>query len=174
MRFVDFLRTTVLLSAGAATLLATITVIGATRDYDPLLIYVSAGWWAVAIVYGIVLGRRAQLNPPITRLLAEARSTTTLPELKPGTTLLNRLWSLLLFIGIAGVGGIFLPQVAAVATGFAIIWPLSIRRQEQAVAAIEERDAVRFYVDQTSPASRIRLIRTPGFGGDFLSINGRG
>ena len=35
--------------------------------------------------------------------------------------------------------------------------------------AIEERDGVRFYVDRTSPFSPIRLIRTPGFGGDYLA-----
>jgi hypothetical protein len=54
-----------------------------------------------------------------------------------------------------------------VAAGFAIIWALAWRRQEHAVLAIEERDAVRFYVDQTSPLSPIRLVRTPGFGGSF-------
>ena len=36
------------------------------------------------------------------------------------------------------------------------------------MAAIEERDGARFYVDKTSPLKAIRLIRTPGFGGDFL------
>jgi hypothetical protein len=36
------------------------------------------------------------------------------------------------------------------------------------VAAIEERDGARFYVDRTSPLKAISLIRTPGFGGDFL------
>ena len=55
---------------------------------------------------------------------------------------------------MAGVLGFFVPQVAAVAAGFAIIWALAWRRQESAVAAIEERDAVRFYVDKTSPLSR--------------------
>ena len=40
------------------------------------------------------------------------------------------------------------------------------------MAAIEERDGVRFYVDNTSPLSPIRLIRTPGFGGTFLSADG--
>jgi hypothetical protein len=39
------------------------------------------------------------------------------------------------------------------------------------VAAIEERDAVRFYVDRTSPLAAIRLVRTPGFGGDFLGLS---
>jgi hypothetical protein len=66
---------------------------------------------------------------------------------------------------------VFFPQVAGVATGFAIIWALAWRRQEGAVAAIEERDGVRFYVDNTSPLSPIRLIRAPGFGGKFLSVD---
>ena len=177
MRFVDFLRTTVLLSAGAATLLATLTVISATREFDPVLVYVAAAWWVMAAVYGAYLGRRAETNPPIAGLLARARSTTTLPELRPATTLLNRLWVLILFTLVAGIGGIFFAQIPAIATGFAILWPLSLRRQEQAVAAIEERDAVRFYVEpSTSPVQAIELVRTPGFGGDFLAAgaNGRG
>ncbi len=138
--------------------------------------YVSAAWWTLAALYGAYLGRRAQASPPIARLLAGARSTTTLPELRPASTLLNRLWSLLAFTLIAGVGGVFVPQIPAIATGFAILWPLSLRRQEQAVSAIEERDAVRFYVEPTSPVKPIQLIRTPGFGGDFLAAgaNGRG
>lgn len=173
MRFVDFLKTAVLLSGAAATLLGTLTVLSATREFDPLLVYLSAGWWALAALYGAYLGRRGETSPPITQLLAEARSTTTLPEMRPAMTLLNRLWPLLLFVLLAGIVGSFVPQVAGIATGFAIIWPLSIRRQEQAVAAIEERDAVRFYVEQTSPVAPIRLSRTPGFGGDFLAANPR-
>ncbi|HEX8105813.1 MAG TPA: hypothetical protein VF533_24570 [Solirubrobacteraceae bacterium] len=173
MRFVEFLKTTVLLSAGAATLLGTVTVLGASREPDPVLIWVSAVWWLLATIQGASLGRRTGPNPAIARLLAGARSTTMLPELQPARTLLNRLWSLLLFTLLGGVGGIFAPEVAAIATGFAILWPLSMRRQEQAVAAIEERDAVRFYVERTSPLRAIQLIRTPGFGGDFLAVNGR-
>jgi hypothetical protein len=49
-----------------------------------------------------------------------------------------------------------------VAAGFAIIWALAWRRQEAAVAAIEDRDGFRFYVDRTPPLAPIRLIRTPG------------
>jgi hypothetical protein len=58
--------------------------------------------------------------------------------------------------------------VSSVAAGFTIIWALAWRTQERAVLAIEERDGVRFYVDRTSPLQPIQLIRTPGFGGDFL------
>ena len=169
MRFVDFLRATVLLSAGAATLLAALTLISLTRDLEPTAVYVAAGWWLVATLIGVWLGRRAEASPPIARLLAMAKAQTTLPELRPGMTVANRLWPLLLSTFTAGVVGIFAPQVAAVAAGFAIIWALAWRRQDAAVAAIEERDAVRFYVDKTSPLSPIQLVRTPGFGGSFLT-----
>jgi hypothetical protein len=168
VRFVDFLKATVLLSAGAATLLAALTVISLTRDVEPAAVYLAAGWWLVAALIGIWVGRRAEATPPIARLLAGARTQTTLPELRPGLTIANRLWPLLLSTFTAGVLGFFLPQVAAVAAGFAIIWALAWRRQESAVAAIEERDGVRFYVDQTSPVRPIQLVRTPGFGGTFL------
>ena len=86
----------------------------------------------------------------------------TLPELQPGRTLLNRLWPLLISTLGAAALGFFLPQVSAVAAGFAIIWALAWRRQEAAVTAIEERDGFRFYVAKTPPFAPIRLIRTPG------------
>jgi hypothetical protein len=168
VRFVDFLKATVLLSAGAATLLAALTVISLTRDVEPAAVYVAAGWWLVAALIGIWVGRRAEATPPIARLLAGARTQTTLPELRPGLTIANRLWPLLLSTFTAGVLGFFLPQVAAVAAGFAIIWALAWRRQESAVAAIEERDGVRFYVEKTSPLQPMQLVRTPGFSGSFL------
>ena len=172
MRFVEFLRTTVLLCAGAATLLATLTVIGATREYDPVLVSFSAVWWTASVAFGLVLGRRAEVNPPITQLLASARASQTLPEVRPGRTLLNRLWSLLAFTVVAAGVGIVLPPVAAIGTGFAIVLPLALRRQERAVLAIEERDAVRFYVEPTSPVKPMSLLRTPGFGGDFALRTG--
>ena len=168
MRFGDFLRATVLLSAGSATLLAALTVIGLARESERALVVFSAVWWTGALLIGIWFGRRAEASPPIARLLATARTQTTLPELRPGVTLLNRLW-LLLFMALASaIASVFLPQVAAVAAGFPIILALTLRRQEAAVSAIEERDAARFYVDRTSPFHPIRLVRTPGFGGAFL------
>jgi hypothetical protein len=168
VRFGDFLKATVLLSAGCATLLATVTVLGITREDEPVIVYVAAAWWLAATLIGIWLGRRAETSPPIARLLAGARSQTSLPELAPGTTIVNRLWPLLLATIGATAAAFVEPQVAAVAAGFTIIWALAWRRQEHAVLAIEERDGVRFYVDRTSPFSPIRLIRTPGFGGTYL------
>jgi hypothetical protein len=168
VRFGEFLRATVLLSAGTATLLAALTVIGLSREYDRTLVVFSACWWAGAILIGIWLGRRAETSPPIRRLLLSARSQTTLPEVRPGLTLLNRLWPLLFATLGAAILSVYEPQVAAVASGFSMIWALAWRRQASAVAAIEERDGVRFYIDRTSPLQPIQLIRTPGFGGTFL------
>jgi hypothetical protein len=168
VRFGDFLKATVLLSAGTATLLAAVTVIGLSRDDDRTLLVFCAVWWIGAVLIGIWLGRRAEASPPIARLLATARAQTTLPELRPGTTVVNRLWPLLLYALAFSALGVFRPPVAAVAAGGSIIWALAWRRQSSAVAAIEERDGVRFYIDRTSPLQPIRLIRTPGFGGSYL------
>jgi hypothetical protein len=168
VRFGDFLRATVLLSAGTATLLAAVTVIGLARESDRTLLLFCAFWWVGAVLVGIWLGRRAEASPPIARLLATARTQTTLPELRPGTTIVNRLWPLLLYALAFSALGVFRPAAAAVAAGGAIIWALAWRRQERAVLAIEERDAARFYIDRTSPFQPIRLVRTPGFGGAFL------
>jgi hypothetical protein len=162
VRFTDFLKATVLTSAAAATLLAAITVATGSRD-DQLLVLFSAGWWLLAALVGVTLGRRAETSPPIARLLAAARSTKALPEVHPTRILFNRLWPLLLCNVVAGGLALVFPQIAAIATGFAIIWALSWRRQDAAVTAIEERDGVRYYVERTSPLKPIQLLRTPGF-----------
>jgi hypothetical protein len=163
VRFVDFLRTTVLLTAAAATALATLTVLAAGgKTADPLIL-IAVGWWVLAAAIGLRLGRQAQTNPPIARLLARAKATTTLPELHPGAILLNRLWPLLVFTLLAGGLAFLAPQIPGIAAGFAIIWALAWRRQDAAVAAIEERDGAAFYVVRTSPVKPIALVRAPGF-----------
>ena len=168
MRFGDFLKATVLLSAASATLLAALTVVALSNELSEQTAYLCAVWWLLAALIGIFIGRGTNTSPAITRLLASARSQTLLPELQPGRTLANRLWPLLLMTLGAAALSVFFAQIAGIATGFAIIWSLAWRRQESAVAAIEERDGVRFYVDRTSPLAAIQLIRTPGFGGDYL------
>jgi len=163
MRFTDFLKATVMTCAAAATALAAITVAAASGDDDPRLVSFAAGWWLVAALIGGLLGRRGQTTPPIARLLANARSTPALPEVHPSRVLLNRLWPLLLCTIVAAGLALLFPQVPAIATGFAIIWALSWRRQDAAVTAIEGRDGVRYYVERTSPLQPIQLVRTPGF-----------
>jgi hypothetical protein len=172
MRFTDFLRTTVLISAAAATALAAVTVAGASGSGDDLVVPVGAGWWAIAGVFGVWLGRRAETSPPIATLLASARMQSSLPELNPARTLLNRLWPLLFSTIGAGAVAFLIPQVSAVAAGFAIIWALAWRRQASAVAAIEERDGARFYVLRTSPIRPIALVRTPWLRSNLFELNG--
>ena len=41
-----------MLSAGAATMLAIVTVLGATRDNDDTLVLIGAGWWVAAYPVG--------------------------------------------------------------------------------------------------------------------------
>ncbi|HVF79215.1 MAG TPA: hypothetical protein VNA28_13035 [Solirubrobacteraceae bacterium] len=172
MRFVDFLRAAVLLCGGSATALATLTVLSAGSTDDTVLIGFIIGWWCIAVMIGMWLGRRAETNSPIARLLASAKSTKALPEQRPASLLLNRLWPLLLSTILALGLGLFAPQIPAIACGFAIVGALAWRQQEAAVTAIEERDGVAFYVEPTSPLKPIKLIRAPGLRRDLVSVNG--
>lgn len=163
MRFVDFLKSTVLLSAAAATALAAVTVLAAVNSSEKNLVALAAGWWVLAALIGLRLGRRAETNPPIARLLSGAKASTTLPEHHPSAILLNRLWPLLSSTLLAGGLAFLAPQIPGIAAGFAIIWALAWRRQDAAVAAIEERDGACFYVLRASPVKPMALERTPGF-----------
>jgi hypothetical protein len=173
VRFADLLRTTVMLSAGAATMLGVITVVAASADAQPTLVIVLAVWWLAASVGGAVFGRRQRVTPAIGRLLASARPATTLPEIRPGSIVVNRLWPLLTCTVVAGALGFLAPQIPGIATGFAIIWALAWRGQDAAVVAIEERDGMTFYVERTSPVHRIQLVRAPGFRREAPRVNGR-
>ncbi len=166
MRFVDFLKATVLACGGAGTALAGVAVLAVAADGATGLVVLLAAWWPAALALGAWLGRRAEPLPAVARLLAGARATTTLPDPGtggPGLLLVNRLWPLLLALVAAGAVGFALPQVPVVAAGFALVWALQWRRQDRAVTAIEERDGVAFYVERTSPLTPMRLVRTPGF-----------
>ena len=172
MRFVDLLRAAVVLCGGSATALATLTVLSAGATDDSVLVGFIMGWWITAVTIGMWLGRRAETNSPIARLLASAKSSTSLPEQRPSSLLLNRLWPLLVSTVLALGLGLVAPQVPAIACGFAIIGALAWRQQEAAVTAIEERDGVAFYVEPTSPLKPIKLIRAPGLRRDLASVNG--
>jgi hypothetical protein len=163
VRFTEFLRSTVLVSAASASLLAAITIIRVTSIGEDSVGVVAVCWWAAGTVVGLWLGRRPDASRQIATLLADARTGRTLPELNPARTLINRLWPLLVMCIVAAAVGIALPQVSAIAAGFAIISALTWRRQASAVTAIEDRDGACFYVEHTSPLRPIRLTRTPGF-----------
>jgi hypothetical protein len=163
VHFVDFLRATVLLSAAAATALVIVTVLSAAPGSEQGAVLISAGWWLLSAAIGLWLGRGGRINLSIRRLLGEARFTTVLPEYRPAATLLNRLWPLLLLTLLTGGLAFLAPQIPGLGAGFAILLALWWRRQDAAVAAIEERDGVRFHVQRTSPLRSIKLARTPGF-----------
>ena len=162
MRYADLLRTTVLLSAGAATALAAACVAGAANDPGSSVALQAAAWWLVASVVGTLLGRQASATPPIARALAEARAATAMPEERPWPTILNRLWPLLVATAVAGALAFLAPQVPGIAAGFAIIWALAWRFQDKTVTAVEERDGVTFFVERTSPFAPVKLVRMPG------------
>jgi hypothetical protein len=163
MAFCDLLRMTVLLAAGAATALGALTVISATGADDTQTIYVAAGWWTAALIGGIVLGRPARAVEAMRPVLADARMATALPSLEnPTRAALARIWPLVAFAVIAGGLGLVFPGVAAIGAGFALGAALTLRAREGAVAAIEERDGVRFYVQSGSALEPVKLVRTPG------------
>lgn len=163
MRFVDFLKATVLLSAGTATALGAIAVLVAGESSETMVVLVLMGWWVVGAVIGLWVSRRDETSPQIARLLASAKATTALPEYRPGAILFNRLWPLALFTLVCGAMALLAPQIPGIGAGFAIIWALSWRRQHAAVAAVEERDGICFHILRTSPFRPIQLQRTPGF-----------
>lgn len=162
MRFTDFLRTAVLLFGGSATALAVVAIAGASSRDDPALLYVAVGWWAVAAAIGLWIGRRRAVTQGIARLLSNARAATAMPESEPGTILFNRLWPLAAFTLLAGGVAFLVPQVPAIAAGYALILALAWRKQAAAVEAIELRDGVQFHVERTSPFKPTRLVRTAG------------
>jgi MYXO-CTERM domain-containing protein len=163
VRVLDFLRTSVLLFGAAATACAIVAIAGARANNDDTVIYLAVGWWGVAALLGLWLGRRREATEGIARLLSDARTTPMLPELEPGTVLFNRLWAFGLMTVVAGALAFVFPQVPAIWTGFTLMVGLVWRKQPGAVQAIEERDGVRFYVERVSPFKPTRLMRTPGW-----------
>jgi hypothetical protein len=109
VRFREFLRVSVLIYGAAATVLAAVSIVGATRADTNTLVYVAAVWWCLAVLAGLWLGRRLETGEGSARLLAEARSTNSLPELEPGAVMFNRLWPVALATVLAGAIGFFFP-----------------------------------------------------------------
>jgi hypothetical protein len=166
VHFCDLLRLTVLLVGAEATALGAVAVLVANRDDDTVTLIVAAAWWVVAVALGLYLGRPARAVESMSRALAGARVSYTLP---PETSLriaLIRLWPLGAFALIAGGLAWIWPQVAAIGAGYAILVALAWRNREAIVTGVEDRDGVRFYVEPSSAFEPLRLVRTPGLGRD--------
>ena len=161
MRFTEFLRAAVLLFAGAATALGVVAIAGASAKDDNTLLYITVAWWIIAALAGLWVGRRPETSQGIGTLLANARHSPSLPEVEPGRTIVNRLWPLIIVIAAAAGIAFLLPQVPGIGAGYALGAALAWRKQSRAVAAIEDRDGVRFYVERTPPLKPTQLVRTP-------------
>jgi hypothetical protein len=168
MPFVDLLRVTVLLVAAVATGLGAIAVLTASQDADETALVVAGAWWVLAGFAGVWLGRSSRTADQVRRVLAGARTATSLPPDSPGRIAFARLWPIGAFAIVAGGLAAIAPQVAAIGAGYAIGVALSWRHREAAVTAIEERDGVRFYVEPSNAFEPLRLVRTPGLGRDRM------
>lgn len=166
MLFTDFLRLTVLLVAAEATALGAVAVLSANRDGDTVTLIVAGGWWVAAAVTGLVLGRAERAAAGMSRALAGARVSPSLPPESSLRIALIRLWPLGAFALVAGGLAWIWPQVAAIGAGYALLVALIWRNREAAVTGVEDRDGVRFYVEPSSALEPIKLVRTPGLGRD--------
>ena len=162
MLFCDLLRVSVLLVGGVATALGAVSVVVANQDANEFALAFAAGWWVCGAALGVWLGRPARAADAISRVLAGARTATSLPSESPGRIAIMRLWPIGGFAVLVGIAGWFAPQIAAIGAGYAILIALAWRGREQAVSAIEERDGVRFYVEPSAAWQPVRLVRTPG------------
>ncbi len=167
MPFAELLRSTVFLSAGGATALAAIAVIGAERDFNPTVLIVGAVWWITAAWIGLSMGESEKTGESMRKVLAGSRSVHPTgkhsPLEEPGKIAWQRLWPILAAVATAGGLGIPFPEIAVVGSGFALLVALAWRNRESAVLAIERRDGVRFLVEPGSPFKPAKLVRTPGF-----------
>jgi len=69
----------------------------------------------------------------------------------------------LLLVILAAAAGIafLLHRHSTIGAGYALLVALGWRKQSRAVAAIEDRDGVRFYVERSKPIGPTQLVRTP-------------
>ena len=167
MPYSELLRATVFLTAGGATVLAIVAVLGSQREQNEMILIVGAVWWITAAWIGMVSGGAERSAEGIRETLAAARTVhpdapgVSLPA--PGRIAFARLWPILAAVLIAGGVGLILPEVAVIGSGFALLVALAWRNRESAVLAIELRDGVRFLVESGSAFKPVKLLRSPGF-----------
>jgi len=167
--YTDLLRLSVFLTAGVATVLAAIAVIGAGRDdSSTLALAVAGGWWLVALAIGLYLGRPERAADGVRDALARARTATSLPQENPTRIGLGRLWPIGAIGLVGGVLGIFFVGVATVGAGYALLVALAWRSHEAAVLGVEQRDGTKFYVVPNSALQPVELVRAPGLRSDRL------
>jgi len=167
MPFSELLRSTVFLTAGGATVLAVVAVLGAQRDQNETILLVGALWWIATTWIGLNLGGPERSAEGMRGPLAAARTVQPgahgVSLSSPGRIAFARLWPILVAVLVAGGIGLVFPEVAVIGSGFALLVALAWRNRESAVLAIELRDGVRFLVEPGSAFKPVKLIRSPGF-----------
>src|SRR3954469_20957991 len=135
MRFTDFLKTAVLLFSASGTVLAAVTILGATSKSDTSLIYFSLAWWGTATLAGIFLGRRMRVTEGVAKRRPDPRTPPMLPEVEPGRIIFNRLWLLAVLTIVAGGVAWLVPQGPSVAPRHALLAGLRRGRPSSPEAA---------------------------------------
>jgi len=150
------------------SILAAISAISVGGEPGATTVIVALAWWLISLILGLWLGRPDRAREDMREPLSRAKTATSLPSESPARIAIQRLWPIALTAIIAGGLGLFLPGVAIIGTGYALIVSLSWHTREAAVQAIEERDGVRFFVVPDSALKPVELVRTPGLRSDRL------
>ncbi|MGH2906322.1 MAG: hypothetical protein ACRDKI_06075 [Solirubrobacterales bacterium] len=161
MRYTEYLRTSVLLLGTSSFALIVVSVGAIAREHSVLLLVFGAIWLVIACLIGTWLGHSDQVMESIRDLLSRSRPEPVFPKIEPAAVLFTRLWPVLAIAIISAIASLLFPQLAVAAAGYGLLWSLAWRKQALAVEAIEERDAVHFWIVRTKAFSKPKLVRVP-------------
>lgn len=161
MRYSDYLRASVLLVGSFSLGLIFVSGSSLARAGSTSTAVAGAIWLAVAILIGLWMGRRDQVMESIRTVLSRSRPEPVFPLIEPVPVLLGRLWPMLVVGLLAAILTLWFVQLAIAAAGYGLLWSLAWRRQAMAVEAIEDRDAVHFWIVRSSPWHPPKLVRVP-------------
>lgn len=160
MRYCDYLHASVLLIGSSAFALILASAGAISRDGSSSLIVVSIVWLVMAVLAGLWVGRGG-VQDGVRQLLSRSRPEPVFPHIEPPAVMLSRLWPVLAIVIVAAISTYWFSQLAVAAAGWGLFWALSWRKQSDAVLAIEERDAVHFWIVRNSPFKPPKLVRVP-------------
>lgn len=161
MRYCDYLHACVLMIGSAALALILISAGSLLATGSRVLIVLSIAWFVICVLWGLWIGRGASVQESVRSLLSRSRPEPVFPKIEPPAVLLSRLWPVLAITLVAAITSYWFPQLAVATAGYGLLWALAWRKQSDAVLAIEERDAVHFWIVRSSPLGPPKLVRVP-------------
>lgn len=161
MRYSDFLRASVLLLGSAAIALIIVAASALARDGSTRTAILGGIWILLAMLVGWWLGRKDQVMESLGTLLSRSRPEPVFPKIEPAAVLLGRLWPVLVIVIVSALLTVWFTQLAVAAAGYGLLWAIAWRKQAMAVEAIEDRDAVHFWIVRSSPWHPPKLVRVP-------------